>query len=61
MRLDRIGVDESDFRDADAGESFCDQGADAAEANYADSKVLDVPLCTYAPSVDGAALEFVVF
>ena len=46
---------------AHTGESFRHQRADAADANDADSKVLDVPLCADAPGVYGAALTRIVF
>ena len=61
VKLNGIGVDERNLRRAHTGESFRHQGADAAEADDADSHVLDVLLCANAPGGNGAALKRVVF
>ena len=59
--FDGVGVDECDFRDADACKGLGDKGANTAEPDNADAQVLDVPLRANAPRVDCPALELVVF
>ena len=61
MRFDHVGVDERNLGHTQTAKGLSHDGTNAAQANDADSKILNVLLCTDAPSFYGAPLKRIVF